>query len=190
MSISDRAFRTLAQKYPELVQAVVTELGVLARGAEPMHPEDVDDPKLLTPVMEADFVGRASNNEVVHVECQGYRDTNFDERVLKYHLVLVVRYWDRRVRTLAVWLMRPPKAQLATLVRHGDVRANIQQIVIPDFPASRLLANPATVMWAPAADPEGRSDDELCELADVGETRRYDRANSRGRGGGHGSRKV
>ena len=78
--------------------------------------------------------------------------------------MLVVRYWDRRVRTLAVWLMRPPKAQLATLVRHGDVRANIQQIVIPDFPATRLLANPATVMWAPAADPEGRSDEELCEL--------------------------
>jgi hypothetical protein len=83
MASSDRGFRALAQDSPQSVVALVRSAlpDTLGAGAI-VTPADVDDPHLgaLTPVVDADWVARVGDRDVIHVECQGYRDETFPER--------------------------------------------------------------------------------------------------------------
>ena len=113
MAYTDRAFRALAQERPELVLALLRAAGVeLAREDVQVVPEDVDDSQLVRPASPAaDLVARLGPDALLHVECQGYRDSDFADRVLRYHLTFMLRYPGRRVHTVALWVIRPPARQ-------------------------------------------------------------------------------
>ena len=165
MARSDRAFHALAHAQPE---AVAEALRVLAPGVLPADsPVTLDDlavEKLdaLPPQSEADWVVRTTDDTVVHVECQGYRDTGFAERVQRYHLALSVRHWPRRVETVALWLIVPPEGQRLELLQHHTTLLTVTQVVVPRVAAATLLANPRTAWLAPAADAGELRADELC----------------------------
>ncbi|MBI2897557.1 MAG: hypothetical protein HYY06_28625 [Deltaproteobacteria bacterium] len=160
---SDRAARLLFHDRPaaleRIAQAAIGERRLV------VTLEALDDPGLdLPPPIEADFVGRVADGSVLHVEMQGYRDTGFLSRLLRYHLALVAREPDRRVRSVAIWLVRPPASQRVDRIEIGDVTVRVSVMVLPDVPATRLLSDPELACLAPAADPEGRTSEELCAL--------------------------
>ncbi len=80
MALSDRGFRALARDEPgtivRLMQMAVTDM---VPAAEVVTPEMVDDPHLdpPPPALEADWIARVGDDELLHVECQGYRDRGF-----------------------------------------------------------------------------------------------------------------
>lgn len=139
MAYTDRAFRALAQERPELLLALLRVAGVeLARHDVDVVPDDVADSQLVAPASPAaDLVARLGPDALLHVECQGYRDPDFADRVLRYHLTLVLRYPSRRVHTVALWVIRPPARQRNT--------------------------SEVTVCFAAGADGGGSNDDELCD---------------------------
>ncbi len=116
----------------------------------------------LPPPLEADFVANLDASTVLHVEFQGYRDHQFLDRLFRYQLGLVLQNPGRRVITVAVWTVRPPPSQLADVIERNGVQVRVDAIILPDLPVSRLLANPETVCFAPAADLEGRDALEVC----------------------------
>ena len=97
------------------------------------------------------------------MECQGYRDSGFSERVLWYHVGFALRYRSkRRVRTVALWLIPLPSTQPRTEVAAGDITVKVTTIVLPEVPASSLLSDPATTCFAAGSNAEGRTNEALC----------------------------
>ena len=168
MAGSDRAFRALAHAEPDVLVATLRVLRptLLAPGAV-VTPDDLEPTKLdaLAAAREVDWVARVTGTGRLHVECQGYGETGFVDRLLRYHLVLVVRDWSRTVQTVALWLTRPPEAQRVTRLRHGKVTVEIEQVVLPGVAASTLLADARTACFAPAAAPGPLSAEALCRRA-------------------------
>ncbi len=83
--------------------------------------------------------------------------------MLWYHLGFALRNrGKRRVRTVTLWLIPPPKDQSKDEVTVHDVTVKVTTIVLRDVPASKLLADAATACFAAGADAEGRSNDALC----------------------------
>lgn len=163
---SDRALRYLARERPDVVAGLVRELlpGLLREQAM-LEPEAVDDPRLdLPPPLDADLVARIGDGELLHVEFQGYRDTTFVDRLFRYHMLLVLRYPERRVTTVAVWLVRPPDAQRIEVIRRSSVTVEVASVVLSEVKASRLLAGAGTACFAAVADAEGWTEHELCVL--------------------------
>ncbi len=171
MAGSDRAFRALASNEPHVVVAALHAMVPdflpprLAVGRAEPAPTRLD---ALAPPRDADAVLRVGRRLLAHIECQGYRDTGFAERVFWYHLELAVAYRPRRVRTVALWLLQPPEAQRRERLRHGDIRVRVRHVLVPDVPAERLLASPATACFAAAADPGGRTVRWLCRAVAAG----------------------
>jgi hypothetical protein len=166
MAISDRAFHLLASERPEVFRRLVllAEPGFLS-AADPLVPEDLDESRLdLPPPIDADYVARLGEGEILHAEFQGYRDGAFVERLFRYHLALTLRYLRRRVRSVAVWLVTPPRSQRRDRVTISGVTVRFRSIVLPEVPASLLLSHPDTACFAPGAHAEGRNDEELCGL--------------------------
>jgi hypothetical protein len=167
MPRSDRAFRALAQAEPEVLVGLVQALAahVLPKGAA-VSPDAVGDPRILLPApQDADWVARVGEEDMLHLECQGYRDAGFPGRVVRYHLGFVLRYWPRRVRTVALWLIVPPRSQRKDTIVVDTVTVRVTSVVVPEIPAELLLSNPRTACFAPAADPGDLSSEELCRRA-------------------------
>jgi hypothetical protein len=165
MAGSDRAFRALAHAEPEVIVETLRVLcpALVAEGAT-VTPEDLEPTRLeaLAPSREADWVARVGGSGLLHAECQGYGEADFTDRLLRYHLSLVLRAWSRRVHSVALWLKRPPEAQLARVLRHGSVSVEVEHIVLPEVPAERLLASTHTACFAPAAAPGPLTAEALC----------------------------
>jgi hypothetical protein len=165
MAGSDRAFRSLAHHEP---QTVVVLLRVLAPHVVPpgvsVAIEDVAPTRLdvLPPSQEVDSALRLGASVLAHTECQGYGDKGFPDRIFWYHLDLAVRNRTRHVKTVALWLVRPPEPQRQSELTQGDIRVTVTQVFLPDEPAERLLADPHTACFAAAADPGVRSVEALC----------------------------
>ena len=178
MASSDRGFRALAQESPETIVALVRRCAPNASVALPPDARitraEVDDPHLgaLTPVIDADWIARVGDDAVVHVECQGYRDTTFADRLLRYHLHVALRYWGLSVHTFAIWLVPPPPQQRRRALRIGtSIHVRVEHIVLAEVPASRLLSVPDAACFAAGAERGAWSDEELCSRV-AGELRR------------------
>lgn len=125
-----------------------------------MTPTSID---ALPPELDADFATRIGGRDLIHVECQGYHDASFLPRALWYHVGFALRHRGRRrIRTVAIWLTRPPKGQPRNHATVDDITVRLTTIVLRDVGASRLFAHPATACFAGGANAEGLSDDELC----------------------------
>ncbi len=164
MPSSDRAFRALARERPDLVVALLERVAadLLPAGGE-VTPESVDDPHLdPPPPTDADWVARVGGGDLVHVECQGYRETGFTERLSRYHLALLLRYPTRRVSSVALWVIRPPTDQREPEIEWRGVRVGVRHVVLADVPSARLLSDRRTVCFAAGADRGGWTDPELC----------------------------
>ena len=116
MAQTDRAFRASARAFPAMVRALVRAATGNAHAAE--GDLVLDDPNLDTPPhpKEADLVLRVGDHAVDHYECQGYADPAFVDRLLFYHLALVIRHPQRRVRSCAIWTRIPSEAQRASVI--------------------------------------------------------------------------
>jgi hypothetical protein len=162
---SDRAFRALARAEPEVIAALLSIAlpRLVPRGAR-VTPEEVDDPNLeaADQLVEADWIARMGRRSLVHAEFQGYRDATFLQRLLRYHLALVLRYGARIVRTVAIWSIRPPASQRVDRIVAGSVTFAIDSVVLPELSADRLLADPLTVCFAAGADAGALGAEELC----------------------------
>jgi hypothetical protein len=167
MPKSDRAFRALARARPEVVVGLLRAVApsLLPPGAV-LVPDDLAPTQLdgLPPELDADWAARVALDELLHTECQGYKDARFGERVLWYHVGFALRLrGKRRVRTMALWLVPPSKDRPRDEVSVGDITVKVTTVVLREVPASKLLANPATACFAAGADAEGRSDEALCQ---------------------------
>ena len=166
MASSDRAFHLLASESPDAFRELIDLVlpGLLPKDAR-LHPEDLDESRLDIPAaIDADFVARVEPSDLLHAEFQGYRDSKFLDRLFRYHLLLVLRYPERHVRTIALWMTTPPVAQRQGSITRAGVTVHVTAVVLPELPASLLLARAQTACFAAAADAEGRSDAELCAL--------------------------
>lgn len=166
MPMSDRAFRALARAQPDVIAGLLAAVapGLLpleaALGPDDVAPTHVDG---LPPELDADFAVRVASDALAHVECQGYRDTRFEARVLWYHVGFALRHRGRRrVRTVAIWLTSPPRGQPRDEMRVDDITVKVTTVVLQNVKASALLADPGTACFAAGADREGRSPGELC----------------------------
>jgi hypothetical protein len=167
MPSSDRAFRALAQAEPRVIIALLRTVAahVLA-GSAAVSPEAVGDPRLVLPApRDADWIARVGDEDMLHLECQGYRDTSFLDRLFRYHLGFVLRFWPRRVQTVALWLIVPPASQRRDTIVVGNVTVRVNSVVVPEIPAELLLSNPRTACFAPGAHPGNLSADDLCRKA-------------------------
>ena len=166
MPKSDRAFRALARSEPDILAGLLAVVapGVLPRGVV-LAPDDVAPTQIdgLPPELDADFAACVDAEELLHVECQGYRDGGFEPRTLWYHLGFALRYRGRRrVRTLALWLTTPPGGEARQKITVHDITVQVTAVVLHKVRASLLLADPRTVSFAAGAHREGRSTEELC----------------------------
>ena len=166
MPKSDRAFRALARAQPDVIAGLLAAIapGLVPAGAT-LVPDDVAPTHLdgLPPELDADFATRVAADDLVHMECQGYRDTSFDARTLWYHVGFAIRNrGKRRVRTVALWLTSPPKDQSTAQVTVHDITVRVTTVVLHEVRASVLLADPRTACFAAGANKESRSTDELC----------------------------
>jgi hypothetical protein len=163
---TDRAFHLLASESPDAFRLLIDlALPDLLPAGACVNKEDLDESRLDIPAaIDADFVAHVDASHLLHAEFQGYRDSKFMDRLFRYHLLLVLRYPERDVRTIALWMTTPaPRERQATITRAG-VTVHVTPLVVPELPASLLLAHAQTACFAPAADAEGRSDAELCSL--------------------------
>jgi hypothetical protein len=130
------------------------------------RPKALDDLSIFLPApSDADWMARADPDDIVHVECQGIRDTSFLDRIVHHHLGFVLRYWPRRVRTVALWLKVPRPTQRRDTIVKGAVTVQVTSVVVPEIPAEVFLSNPRTACFALAADPGDLSPDDLCRRA-------------------------
>ncbi len=167
MAISDRAFRALARAEPNVIAALLRVVAPMSVAPSTvLTPDDVAASQLdpLPPPLDVNWVARVAD-DVIHVECQGYRDTGFVERLFWYHLHLVLRYRTRRVRSIAIWVTRPSRTQRVEAYEHGDVTVRMTTVVLEEIPAADLLAQADTACFAPGADAGVWSDAELCQRA-------------------------
>jgi hypothetical protein len=165
MPLSDRAFRALARAEPGVVVALLRVVApdVMPPGAT----ADVDDVMptqldALPPPLDLDWAARVAAHDLVHVECQGYRDPGFPERLLWYHLHLATRHRPRRVRTVALWLLEPPPEQQPHVIVHHDITVRVVPVVLPRVPVTTLLADPATACFAAVGEAGGLDEAALC----------------------------
>jgi hypothetical protein len=166
MPKSDRAFRALARAQPDVIVGLLQAVapGLIPAGAV-LVADDVAPTQLdgLPPELDADWASRVASDELVHTECQGYRDTGFSARLLWYHLGFALRNrGKRRVHTVALWLMPLPKGQPKDEVTEDDITVKVTTIVLPEVPAGLLLADAKTACFAAGAQADGRPLDELC----------------------------
>jgi hypothetical protein len=165
MPMSDRAFHALAHARPDAVTAVLRVLVPdLASSEMELAPVDpaAARPGALAPLPEADRVAPAGPDALLHVGCQGDCDPGVLDQLLRDHLALTVRHWPRRVETVALWLRVPSAEQARAIPEHGGVSVGLRQVVVPQVPAGRLLASPATAWLAAGADAGTMGDAELC----------------------------
>lgn len=167
MATTDRAFRALSRNQPDVVAEMLRVLvpGSLPPGAtltiDDMSPTQVD---ALPQAMDADCMALLGDDAMHHIEFQGYRDTTFSERCVWYHVGAALRFrGKRRVRSFAIWLIPPPNGQSRRTMRCDDISVRVKTIVLPNVPATKLLANPKTVCLAPGANSRKMSDEELCQ---------------------------
>ncbi len=166
MAKTDRAFRALARASPRSILALLRlSLPHLVR-VDDSEVVALDDPHLDLPPhpREADWVAKAGADDIFHVEAQGYRDAAFADRIFVYHLAFALRHPGRRVRTFAVWMRKPPRAQRLSRIRRGGVSIEIATIVLSELSASLLLSCAETACFAMAAAPDGMTVDELCDM--------------------------
>lgn len=166
MPKSDRAFRALARSQPDVIAGLLAAVapGIVPKGAV-LEPDDVAPTHIdaLPPEMDADFAARVAGSDFVHVECQGYRDKGFSQRLPWYHVGFALRNrGKRRVRTVAIWLTSPPTAQPRDEMRVDDITVKVTTVVLRDVKASVLLSDGTTACFAAGADKEHRTADELC----------------------------
>lgn len=160
------ALRAVVRERPEIPEMLARELvvGVLDSGSA-LEPEQLsDDWVALDPPVDPDFLARVGCDELIHLEFQGYPDTGFVDRLFRQHLSLILRYPERVVTTVAVWLVRPPHPNRIEVIRRGRVMVHVASLVLPELKASRLLARQETAVFAAGADAEGWSNDELSDL--------------------------
>ena len=164
MPKTDRAFRALAMEQPQAIASLV-ELcapGILPAGTT-LQPEDIAAPSLIAPPsLQADWAARAGDEQLLHVEGQGYRDDDFVGRLFRYHLGFVLRYPDRTVHSVALWLRRPPERQRVDRIARRGVSVRVTSLVLSELSAELLLSRPETTCFAAAADAGGWSQAELC----------------------------
>ena len=166
MARTDRAFRALARAEPDVIVAALRVLApqVLPAGAV-ARLDDVTPSRLdaLPPAEEIDWAALVGSDALVHVECQGYRDTTFPERLFWYHLALALRHRPRTVTTTALWLLVPSAAQRPDVITVGRLTLSVTPVIIPWAPATLLLTDPATACFAAAADPGEWTVETLCQ---------------------------
>jgi hypothetical protein len=161
MAATDRAFRALGRAEPDtlLVRALAPDLlpphlAASSRLASADARLDTPDPSL-----EVDLALHQIAGPILwHLEGQGYKDLAFPDRVLRYHLGLVLRHWEREVRTVAIWLVIPSPEEALELMRKGAVSVLVKHLVLPRVRVSQLLLDPQTACFALAGDDEGRGD--------------------------------
>lgn len=168
MPKSDRAFRALARAQPDIIAGLLAVVapGLLPTGAA-LVPDDVAPTHLdaLPPELDADFATRVEADELLHLECQGYRDGGFETRTLWYHIAFALRNrGKRRVHTVAFWLTAPPRKHIRNRMTVDDITVKVTTVVLHELKASMLLADPRTACFAAGADREGRTTAELCAL--------------------------
>jgi uncharacterized protein DUF4351 len=164
MAGSDRAFRALAHAEPDVIARLVRRLAPdLFASHAPLTRLDVAPTRLdaLAPPRDADLLVRTDGG-LRHIECQGYGDAGFPERVFWYHLEFACVYRPLRVRTLALWLVRPPAAQRRERLSYGDIRVRVRHVLLPEVAAELLLGDPACACFAAAADPGAWTIERLC----------------------------
>lgn len=166
MVAADRILRFLVRDRPEVGERLVRRIAPHSMPQDAkVTSSSVDDSELhLPPPLDADFVARAGDNDVLHVEFQGYRDTGFVDRLFRYHLALAVRYPGRHVTTVAVWLMRPPAPQIPDVIQRGSITVRVISVILSEVPAALLLEDPETACFAAGADAGDWTDTELCTL--------------------------
>ena len=165
MPASDRAFRALARAAPGTVLALLGALRPRALPFSSAQPVQLQPTQAtaLPPDMDTDWLASLANDELCHVECQGYHDGGFPQRLTKYHLRHSLWYWPRRVHTFAIWLIRPPEPQRAQRLVHHGITVRVSSLIVPDVPVERLLRDPRTACFAPAADSRGATDEVICD---------------------------
>jgi hypothetical protein len=106
--------------------------GLVSPGAA-LVPDDLAPTHLdgLPPELDADFATRVASDQLVHMECQGYRDAGFSERTVWYHVGFALRNRaKRRVRTVALWLTAPPRAQPRSVMAVDDITVKVTTVVL------------------------------------------------------------
>ena len=58
--------------------------------------------------------------------------------------------------------MRPPAPQRAQRLVHHRITVQVSSLVVPEVPVERLLRDPRTACFAPAADSRGAPDEVIC----------------------------
>lgn len=167
MARTDRAFHALARTRPDalltLARTCVPELDL---PDVPVTPEMLDDARLfdaLPPPLAGDVVLRIRPGDIMHMECQGYRERGFPERTFRYHLGFVLRHWPNTVHTVVLWLFDPPASQKREVLAYGNVVVMIHSIVLTNTPASLLLVDPRTACFAAGADAGEMPERALCQ---------------------------
>jgi hypothetical protein len=164
---TDRAFRALSRQEPEIIAALLRAVkpGLISPRTT-LVPDDVAPTHVdaLPPELDADWVVRVNQDEVLHVECQGYRDVSFSERALWYHLGLALRYRNsRRVRTAALWLVPLAESQREEIVQVHDISVRMTMIDLTRVSAARLLEDDRTACFAAGADAGNWTNALLCQ---------------------------
>jgi hypothetical protein len=166
MTQSDRAFHALAQNEPEVVWAALRIIcpQVVAH-ATPIRTEDLQPTRLdaLAPPLDADWLARVGARTLLHLECQGYLDGQFPDRLFRYHLLLTLQHPERTVHTVALWLTRPLGTHRRGRITRRRVTVPVTHIVLAEVPAAALLADPRTACFAPGADAGEMGDEALCD---------------------------
>ena len=173
MPRSDRAFRALALEQPHAIVALLELCApqLITPNSE-LRAEDVTDPGLIAPpALQADWAARVGDDQLLHVEGQGYRDDGFVDRLLRYHLGFFLRFPDRQVHSVALWLKRPRRKQRLDRIVRGGVSVPVTSLVLSELSAELLLSRRATTCFAAGADRGEWTDAELCRrvVAGLGE---------------------
>lgn len=145
----------------ELLRAV--KIGLVPRGVKLTMP-DLGPTRLdaLAAPTDVDWVTQAGADRIIHLECQGYRDHAFRERLFWYHLGLALRHRPTRVETVALWLLDPPYSQHGGRITVGAITVEVTTVILPRVPAEALLDPPSTACFAAGVDAGMLSDEALC----------------------------
>lgn len=165
MAKTDRAFRALARASPRSVLSLIRLLRPALLRVDDDQIVALDDPQLDTPPhpRQADFAATVGDDELLHVEGQGYRDPGFLDREFEYHLTFALRHPRRTVRTCAIWLRVPRADQRVERIERGTISFRVETIVLREVPAALLLSRPDTACFAAGADRGELDEDALCD---------------------------
>ncbi len=166
MPASDRTLRAIGRDEPLVIAALIQRVApeLIPPGAT-LTPLDVLDPNVDYGhiAKEADWLAHAGSGCLIHVEGQGYRDSEVNERIWYYSVGISLRFPSHKVITVAIWLIVPPDRQRASEIEQGSITVKVRVIVIPELSAELLLGDPLTACFAAGADPGEMSEEELCE---------------------------